>query len=192
MPQLNRDKDSLYPPGKLNLWFLATSGVLVAATVWMLAGDYVRSWKTVQRAFFERQAGLLAVQKEIQEGDIRDDEALAAQLKDVGAQIAQARAALETKEKAAELATLQAALAEQITLVAEADTQIKAVKGKYSERRFAYEMARQAGETEKAEKILVRINELERRAGHVGPQPPARAREAGAGPGPARRRSGPR
>ena len=65
MPQLNRDKESLYTPGRLSLWFLATSGALFACIVWMLWADYDRPWKKTQKEFYRRQAGLLDVQARI-------------------------------------------------------------------------------------------------------------------------------
>ena len=56
MPQLNRDQETLYSTPRLHVVFFAASALLVAAIVWMLAGDYVRDWKDVQRGFYRHRA----------------------------------------------------------------------------------------------------------------------------------------
>ena len=148
MPQINRDKETLYPPGRLSLWFLGTSAALVGAIVWMLAGDFVRPWKSVQRDFFDRHARLLEVKRELVEREARqpdpkDEEAVKdlAKLRDLRAQIALAERALEEKGRREELARLRAEATEQGARLVETETRIKAVKGAYAERRYAYEMA---------------------------------------------------
>ncbi len=167
MPQINRDKETLYPPGRLNLWFLATSAALVGAIVWMLAGDFARPWKSVQRDFFERHAGLLEVKRELLERELRPrdegDEAgrkVQAELRDLRAQIALAERALAEKGKAEELARLEAEVTEQTTLVAIADRDIKAVKGAYAERKYAYEMALKDKDAARAAKLADEIDAL--------------------------------
>jgi len=167
MPQINRDKETLYPPGRLSLWFLATSAALVGAIVWMLAGDFVRPWKSVQRDFFDRHAGLLEVKRELADRELRapdpkDAVAVRAQaeLRDLRAQIALAERALAEKGKREEIERLEAEVVEQKTRVGIADTRIKAVKGAYAERRYAYEMALKAKDEAKARKLADEIDAL--------------------------------
>ena len=60
MPQGNRDKESLYTPGKLSKVFLVSSVALLAALAWMLLADhYARPWKSVQRGYYEAQSKVL-------------------------------------------------------------------------------------------------------------------------------------
>src|SRR5437764_5695085 len=146
MPQLNRDKESLYTPGRLSLWFLATSGALFACIVWMLWADYDRPWKKTQKEFYRRQAGLLDVQariahdaalsEETEESKKRKEE-----LAGIAKKLAAARQALEVPATKAEIAALEADVTEQNAQIFEADTKIKSLKGKYSELRYKYEMA---------------------------------------------------
>lgn len=160
MPQLNRDKDSLYPPGKLHLWFLGTSALLVGALVWMIAGDFVRPWKSVQRDFYRRQSGLLAIQKEQEEAAVRAGEKSGPRLKELGALIAKAQAALSEPEAASKAALWQAAVDEQTLRLGEADRDIKALKGRYAERRFQYEMAVRYGRNDDARSILAQMQRI--------------------------------
>lgn len=151
MPQLNRDKESLYPPGKLSLWFLATSALLVVAVFWLLADDFRRPWKGIQRAFFEKKSELLAIRKDVEEARFdAADSADHARLVDVDRRLAAARLALEQpladgKSSAnAEIARLQARIAETSARIEDAKRDIKALKGSSAAVRNAFESARLA------------------------------------------------
>ena len=164
MPQLNRDQETLYSTPRLHVVFLATSALLVAGIVWMMAGDYVRDWKGVQKDYYRRQAGLLEAEREMQEraveGKVEGKEDVAAELKEVTAKLAEERARLDEPARAAELAALRDAVAEQKTRGAEAERDLKAVKGAFAERRYAYEMAMKEGANDRAERLAREVNAL--------------------------------
>ena len=126
MPLANRDKESLYPAGKLSLWFLATSGLLVASVFWMLADDFIRPWKGVQRAYFQKQASLLAIKRDVEATklDVFDPHKHAL-LRDLNRRVAAARQAVDAKL----VAPLEADLAEQLIRIKDDERQIKALKG---------------------------------------------------------------
>jgi len=161
MPLANRDKESLYPPGKLSLWFLGTSAVLVVAVFWMLADDFVRPWKKVQRDFFKKQAALYAVKKDVEEAKLAAAENPAhARLRELSHAIAAARQALDEPAKKAELADLRAKLAEQKLRIENDDRQIKALKGSYAATVNAMEYATADRDAEKAAKLREQVGSI--------------------------------
>ena len=157
MPLANRDKDSLYPPGKLSLWFLGTSAVLVAVVFWMLADDFIRPWKGVQRAYFQKQASLLAVKRDVEAAKL--DEANSpkrAKLRELNRKVAVARQALDAKAVGA----LEAAIAEQKLKIGFDERDIKALKGSYAATVNAYENARIGHDEASAAKLLARSTSI--------------------------------
>jgi mono/diheme cytochrome c family protein len=173
MPQVNRDKESLYAPGRLSLWFTLSSAALMISLVWMLWADYDRPWKKTQADFYRRQAALLDVEKRVSEaeqfGDREDASPQAvkdrARLRDLQKQLADASRALQDKDKAAEIRRLEAEAKEQKTVAEEAANAIKAVKGDYSAARFDYEeelilLKAGKGSQKKADALKVEIDRL--------------------------------
>lgn len=151
MPTQNRDKESLYPAGKLSNWFLVTSGLLAASMVAMVWLDHDRPWKKTQADFYRRQARLLEIERAVKDARTFSDweggdegSKHRAEKKDLDAKIAAAKRILEEPAKAKEIQDLRADLEEQKARVDEADRRIKAIKGAYEEQRFALEMARKA------------------------------------------------
>ena len=143
MPQVNRDKESLYAPGRLSLWFTLSSAALMIALVWMLWADYDRPWKKTQADYYRTQAGLLDVEKKVLEAEqfgIGDDAVKnREELKTLQKQLADSKRALEDPEKAAEVRRLEAEFKEQSIRSNEAANEIKAVKGDYSAARYNFE-----------------------------------------------------
>jgi hypothetical protein len=140
----------------------------------MLAGDFSRPWKKVQRDFFDRHAGLLDVKRELAEREMRtpdakDEKAVKeqAELRDLRAQIALETRALSEKGRREEVAGLEAEVTEQQARLDAADTRLKAVKGAYAERRYAYEMALKDRDAAKAKELEDRIDVL---ASDLGPR----------------------
>lgn len=141
MPQANRDQESLYPPGRLSLWFLASSAVLVVVLLAMVATDFIRPWKSTQRDYFTRLAGILDLRKEREEAKVKADEAVRKSLDDLAVQIAAAERALAEKANADKLALWNGEVAERDARMLTFDTQIKSIKGKYAERKYQYEIS---------------------------------------------------
>src|SRR5687767_4231109 len=122
MPVLNRDKERLYPPGKLSTWFLLTSVVMLASIVWMVAADhFARPWKGVQSDFHKRHAAVLRVRKEQAEADLRGNDERLASLRELNQRYAAAQQALAAPDRAKEIERLRDELAEQRTREAEYD-----------------------------------------------------------------------
>jgi predicted nucleic acid-binding Zn-ribbon protein len=148
VPLTNRDKETLYPAGKLSRWFLVSSGLLAASLVWMLWADYDRPWRKHQADFYRRQAALLDIEKKVKEaenyGDWSEEATSArAEMREVEKKLVEARRALAAKPVAAEIAALEAELTEMKARIADADRRVKALKGPQAEKRFALEMAKQ-------------------------------------------------
>ena len=157
MPIANRDKESLYPPGKLSLWFLGTSAVLVVAVFWMLADDFIRPWKGVQREFFRKQASLLEVKRDVEESKISAaDSDKQVKLRDLQRRIAAARQGLD----ATAIRTLEAEVAEQTLRVENDERQIKALKGSYAATVNEFELATSGGDKAAATKLKARVDSL--------------------------------
>ncbi|MBL9087282.1 MAG: c-type cytochrome [Planctomycetia bacterium] len=141
MPQSNRDQESLYPPGRLSLWFLASSAVLVVVLLAMVATDFIRPWKSTQRDYFTRLAGVLDLRREREEARVKADESIRKQLDELAAKLVTAERTLAEKANADKLALWTGEVAERDARMLTFDTQIKAIKGKYAERKYQYEIA---------------------------------------------------
>ena len=140
MPQINRDKETLYPPGKLSRIFLVSSGLLLAALAWMLLADhYARPWRGVQRSFFEVQAKVLDDVRAREKERLNRPEARQAR----EALMERIRAAEASQAaKAGDVARLEAERARLKERDADIDRDVKAVKGRLSEKRYAAELVR--------------------------------------------------
>jgi mono/diheme cytochrome c family protein len=166
MPQLNRDKESLYPPGRLHVWFLFSSAALVASMVWMLGVDhFARPWKGIQRDFYRRQAALLDAQREVEQQRVlgvgtESDTAKQKreELRALAARVAEAERALTVEPVRGELARLEADVAEQQARLDEALRELKERKGKYAEVRYDYQVARAEGHAERAEALREQVD----------------------------------
>ncbi len=157
MPLANRDKESLYPPGKLSLWFLATSGVLVACVFWMLADDFIRPWKGVQKDYFRRAAALLDVKREVESTKLEVFDARKHdQLRNLNRQVAAARQTVDAKA----VAPLEAELAEQLKLISFDERDIKALKGSQAAVVNEFENARLRQDDAAAAKLSERQNAI--------------------------------
>lgn len=147
MPQENRDKERLYKPGRLSVWFAVASAALVASLLWMIWADhFARPWKGIQADFFRRQAGLLEVDRQRKEATLlgvgaRTDEEREkrTRVEELEKAVADEDRALEAKREERE--RLERELAEAKTLVAEADRDIKQTKGDYAEYRYNWQEA---------------------------------------------------
>ena len=64
MGAVNRDKESLYPPGKLSRWFAVTSGLLVLSMLWMFWADYARPWRKYQEEFNDQYLDVAKAKRE--------------------------------------------------------------------------------------------------------------------------------
>jgi cytochrome c2 len=54
MPAVNRDRESIYAPGRLSLWFAVSSVLLLLSFLWMFWADYDRPWKGYQSEFNDK------------------------------------------------------------------------------------------------------------------------------------------
>lgn len=160
MPQLNRDKETLYAPGRLNLWFLASSVALVGVLVAMVAMDHVRPWKATQRAFFERHAAILELRREHAEAKIRADETTRTKLAELTAAVAKAERELASQATADRLALWRGEVAELDAKLLGVDTQVKAAKSTYAERKYQYEIALHERRARDVEALAADVNRV--------------------------------
>ncbi len=70
----NRDKESLYKPGKLSFWMAVTSVFLVISWVWMLWKDYDRPWKDYQADFYDKMVEMEEARLTHLKRELPDDE----------------------------------------------------------------------------------------------------------------------
>lgn len=160
MPQANRDQESLYPPGRLSLWFLASSGALVVVMIAMFATDFIRPWKGTQRDYFTRQAGILDLRRERAEARLKADDKVRAELADLATKLVKAERALATPATADQLALWRGEIVERQARMETADVRVKQLKGQYAERKYQYEIALHQRRAADAAGIADTVNRL--------------------------------
>jgi mono/diheme cytochrome c family protein len=168
MPQVNRDKESLYPPGKLSAVFLVSSVAMLAAFAWMVLSDhYGRPWRPYQERFYKTQAKLLEEVRAKTQG-VLNTPALKKSRDELVEKIRAAQASRAAKE--AEVAPLRDQVRELALQDGEKDRDIKAIKGALSEKRFRAEMVRKAqAEGRTSQEALDRaIDEMNADAAQLG------------------------
>ncbi len=136
MARKNRDRESIYKPGRLSTVFAFSSIALIAALVWMVIKDYNRPWKTYQKDYFEKKIALNKAElKQIRE----QNAAMADEIGPMRDAVDAARKKLDDSSEYARL--LEEAHARKKDEVA-ADAKVKGIKGLLGPAKYIYEMAK--------------------------------------------------
>ncbi len=137
----NRDQERLFNPGRLNIWFAATSTLLLLAWVLMLWKDHARPWKGYQERYY---AALIKVEEAAQSqvtlattGDA-ETQAYAA---DIEKRIVEENARRESEGVNARVAELERKIYDTNRDAKQADARFKAVKGDHAVAKYQFEMA---------------------------------------------------
>ena len=132
MPELNRDKERLYRPGKLSVWFLVSSGLLLASLVWMVVADYARPWKRVQKDYYAKRTEVLRARQEAARAELLKGEELRA----LAERVREERRKFEQNPDVARLRSeIQAAQRRREQL----EARFKEVSGTWAERKYELE-----------------------------------------------------
>ncbi len=144
--------EEVYNVHRLNWWFVISALALLVTAIWMVADDYTREWKQVQRGF--NKAEVTELEARLGETEAAVD---AAALEDVQARMAAAEQGLadrraEVRAAEQELDTLEGAWYR-------ADQEYRFAKAIFDVKRYDFEEARAHGAS-RAEKLGGEVGEL--------------------------------
>jgi cytochrome c551/c552 len=138
----NRDQERLFNPGRLNVWFAATSTLLLLAWVVMLWKDYARPWKNYQKDYY---AALIRIE-DAAESQVRrattTDEQIAAYVGDLDARILAEQGRRESEGVNARIAELEQKIYDTSRDAKQSDAAFKGIKGDHAVAKYQFEMAR--------------------------------------------------
>ena len=137
----NRDQERLFNPGRLNVWFAATSTLLLVAWVLMLWKDYARPWKGYQKEYY---AALIRVEEAAQAAVTKattTDEEIQTYVADLKERIGAEEKSRASDGINARIAELEQKVYDTGRDAKQADARFKGVKGDHAVAKYEFEIA---------------------------------------------------